>query len=230
MRYIPLLVDPPIFLLIVFAGLLRSRPTRPGWLVAATAYAVLDGAATMAAPNPFHWQWNWLGKAASIMLAALTMRAGQLTAAQAGIAAPRRGTGRRAIASGLALIAVSAAGNYAGRDGRAPGLETLAFQATMPGLSEELAFRGVLIALFARAYDDARAGLILAGIASTLAFGFAHGLSFDGSLHLAWLPFAFAVVLGAGLMLMRGVTGSILPTIVTHNAANVAGAIVAALP
>jgi len=223
MDYIPLLADLPIVIAAACLGALWITPTRTIWIWAALAYAMVDGAVTIAAPNPLHWHWNWLGKAASSALAVLIIRICRLERTETGMVLPRLGTNRCATFYGLATVVIAVVVNYVTRDHRVPTSGTLAYEATMPGLSEELAFRGLLIALFLRAYENREAAFIAAAAASVAIFGVGHGLAFDGSFHFAWIPAAYAAVLGALFIGMRRATGSILPGIVAHNLSNVLG-------
>ncbi|WP_064441968.1 CPBP family intramembrane glutamic endopeptidase [Hoyosella altamirensis] len=106
--------------------------------------------------------------------------------------------------------------------------ETFLFQAIVPGLDEELLFRGVLFALLMMAVSAARDSwspqTVWVVAATSLLFGIAHGVSVD---H------AFTVVVEPGAIFFTGVTGAILgwvrvhtrslwPAILVHNGINLA--------
>ena len=110
-------------------------------------------------------------------------------------------------------------------------LENLLFQATMPGLDEELFMRGLLLLLFHQAFGkglnvwgaDTGWGFWLA----VAIFGLLHGVTVQNgelAVHL-W------VIVGTGftgfvLTWMREVTGSLIAPILFHNISNVAQAFV----
>ena len=95
-------------------------------------------------------------------------------------------------------------------------METWLYQATLPGLAEETAFRGVLLALLDRAYAARKrllgVGLGWGGAAITLVFVALHGVT-PGTL-LGVLP---ASVLYLWLRLR---TGSLVLPVLVHNAWN----------
>ena len=108
------------------------------------------------------------------------------------------------------------------RDHRLPTFGIVAYEASMPGLSEKLAFRVLFVDLFLSGYED-RETVFIAAAASVKIFGVGDGLAFDQSIHFAWIPAAHAAVLGALFTAMRRATGSILPGVIAHNLSNVLG-------
>jgi membrane protease YdiL (CAAX protease family) len=123
--------------------------------------------------------------------------------------------------------------SYVFRDHTAPGAVALLFEATMPGMAEELAWRGVLFLLLLRAYTPA-AGEAPAGpvaLITTLIFGIGHGFNIGHhTMDFAWLPFAYATIFGGWLAWLQLRTRSLASLIVTHNVANVVSFLVNALP
>lgn len=107
-----------------------------------------------------------------------------------------------------------------------PSVETLLYQATLPGIDEEFFFRGVMLAIFDRMFPAklklGGAPLGYGAIAVTIVFGAVHTVQFDKSLHLqlAILPGLFATITGFFLVWLRARTGSLALPIVTHNALN----------
>ena len=106
-------------------------------------------------------------------------------------------------------------------------VEWLAFQATMPGLDEELFMRGLLLLLFHQAFGR---NFTIAGAETgwglwltTLLFGLLHGVTVQGD----EISVSAAVTVLTGLVgfiagWMRERTGSLVAPIVFHNAFNVA--------
>jgi membrane protease YdiL (CAAX protease family) len=106
-------------------------------------------------------------------------------------------------------------------------LEWLAFQATMPGLDEELFMRGLLLLLFHQAFGK---GLTIGGAATgwglwltTLLFGLLHGVTAgEGGVSVS-----IAAILSTGFTgfiagWMRERTGSLMAPVLFHNGFNVA--------
>lgn len=167
-------------------------------------------------------RWNWAGGllAAAGMLAlgaALVRRAG-FAWREFGLTWSQRPGSLRAAA--LVIVPVLAL-NYVAMTlsrFRLPGvpLETWLYQATLPGLAEEIAFRGVLLALADRAFAGRRtiggAPLGWGGAVVTASFVAAHHLSLG----------ALSGVLPAALLYLwlRARTGSLVLPVAVHNARN----------
>ncbi len=110
------------------------------------------------------------------------------------------------------------------------GRDYLVWRALMPGITEELAYRGLFLALLQRGISEEhkRNGLIMAGVITTLLFSALHMMVFDGpewvAVNVGRVGYAF--VMGALLLLVRRKTGSLFAGMVIHNAANIAGTLV----
>lgn len=215
----------------VLAGL-ASLPTgkrlRLGWLGIALLLMLLRDALVLRGyglvPNLFPGSWAWTGK--------LLATAGLLlVAALPGFGLRRCGvTLRQAPGSRPAWIvfAVLAAAifalAFAWRDGP-DGLDTILFQWTMPGIEEELFYRGLLLLALNEALDDGRrdslAGIGRDGVIASVAFGLGHALFWrDGA--LSFDAMAMALTGGPALLLVwfRARTGSLLLPVLAHNVAN----------
>ena len=107
-----------------------------------------------------------------------------------------------------------------------PSVETLAFQALMPGLAEELAYRGIAPALLLGLIcgKEPSQGIPWTVVFTTaLAFGIWHGLGYSASgfsfdLMSALFPFIGSIAGGW----LRFSSGSLLFPILAHSFANVA--------
>lgn len=199
------------------------------WLLAAAGLVLLNDALLTGGygllPDLSPGDWNWQGKIlalfASLTIAALPMfgwRASGLTARQADVKAPL------AVAGLYALLFVGLA--LALPDEPATP-ETLAFQLTMPGLEEEVFYRGLLLLALDRAFAGrsrvlgvdwswgAALSCILFGLAH--AFGISHG-------QVSFEPLAFILTAGPSLIAVwvRLRTGSILMPVLMHNLGNAA--------
>jgi CAAX amino terminal protease family. len=202
---------------------------RPGWLTVALGLVLLRDALVLRGyrlvPDMFPGSgWNWTGK--------LLATAGLLAVASLPWFGWRRcGLAlRQAPGSGVAwgVFAVLAVVLFALAMMQADGaddLDTILFQWTMPGIEEELFYRGVLLLALNEALDpgDRRrfAGIGWGGVIACVAFGLGHalfwrdgGLSFDAA--------AFAMTGGPALLLawFRARTGSLVLPVLAHNVAN----------
>ena len=141
----------------------------------------------------------------------------------------RAGSVRPAALVTAGLVALGGAIGAVFGDGGPLQAEALAYQLTMPGLAEELAFRGVCLALLHRAIPAGRgsAAFWWPGVITTLAFAFTHSPSLRGG-HVVFdvLP---SLVGGAVLAWLRERTGSLVWPVIAHDGLNagilIAGAI-----
>ncbi len=106
--------------------------------------------------------------------------------------------------------------------------ETILFQLTMPGIDEEIAFRGIMLGLLTKVLEPKiKVGRINIGnsaiLITALLFGFAHGLfiteSFNIELRLYPLIRTFIMGLIWGWITIK--SGSILLALISHNLGNV---------
>jgi membrane protease YdiL (CAAX protease family) len=229
------LAAPPLVVVlgggIAWGAITRRLALAP--LVLAASYLALDTYVVIRTPNPGWVSWNWAGKLAELALAGIAIIATQSSRAELGLVMPAGTRARRATLVGVAVaVAFDAALNALFSTGEPTSLETVLYQATMPGVAEELVFRGVAFALLVRAFGGATAprSSLGAAIVTTLAFGVGHGVSFDNAtLGFAVMPFLFAAALGGWFAWIRCRTGSVLGCVIAHNAANVAGTLIATL-
>lgn len=104
-------------------------------------------------------------------------------------------------------------------------LETFLFQLTMPGIQEEVAFRGIMLGLLVKILKPT-SNIIFhpALIITSVLFGMAHGLVLNDSLIPSFriFPFVNTFVLGMiwGWLTMK--SGSIILALISHNLGNVA--------
>jgi membrane protease YdiL (CAAX protease family) len=198
----------------------RDRQRR-GWAMLAVAGAVLYFLlrelpryflAGAAAGIDWNWSGHLLALIGMVLLARMLVRRAGLSARDLGFAWPKRPGPAIAVAA-AALVASFAVHRIAGGRIEPSPASAWVFVAIMPGLVEEVAFRGVLLAAAERAAPSARviAGVtVSAGAAlSTLAFVLLHGFT---------LGMVVSVLPGALLYLwLRLSTGSIVAPIVAHN-------------
>ena len=172
----------------------------------------------------FGGQWNWAGKLLSLVLSALVIAGLRLSAASVGLTLRQRH-----LKTGLvSLVLFIAWGTCLGLlfEPGAPDAETLAFQALMPGLSEELVYRGILPALLFGLIG--RKGPIegtpwVMILATSVVFGIWHGLNYsDGKFGFDVMSALFPFIGSIPGGWLRFKTGSLLIPVCAHGLANVA--------
>lgn len=169
--------------------------------------------------------WNWHGKVlATVAVLGFTWTSGSLRFQEIGVTS-------RLKAGWWKPLAVYAAAALAiwvfASGGRKPtwDAETFWFQATMPGLSEELAVRGVFLALLTRAFGQWRTGRHTAWgwpvVLSCVYFAVGHIVRVSPDLELSFKVSVWPTGLwGLLYWWMRERTGSVWPAVIVHNLSN----------
>jgi len=173
--------------------------------------------------------WNWIGKilsiavtlAAILVIPSLSWRDAGFTWNQNG------GLGAAAVAMVCTcLIAWGSKVLLVGIHVHTPDLETLLYQATMPGLNEEPLYRGVALVLLDRAFADERARILGApmgwgGVITSIWFGLLHGNGIgQGHFQIDIPTIVIDSIIGFGLAWIRMRTQSLAMCVVTHNLLN----------
>lgn len=227
-----------IAMLIVAGGLIAIG--RPGsvdwrWLAIAAALVLLNdllltngyGLIRDVLPGRWNWQGKILALAATLAIAATPAFGWQ----HAGIALRQRpGSLRAAVPIALGYCAFFLLLAFLFPDDPPTG-ETIAFQLTMPGLEEELFYRGLLLLSLDRAFI-ARKRLLgvdwgWGAILSCALFGLAHAFGYaDGS--YSFDPVYMALIAFPSLIAvwLRLRTGSVLIPVALHNFGNAIGMMV----
>ena len=111
--------------------------------------------------------------------------------------------------------------------------ETLAFQLTMPGIEEEIAYRGIMLGLLITTLKPSLyLGKINIGNPSIwitgILFGLIHGLAFskEWTLTMSWGSFIYTFLFGLLWGWMAVKSKSILMPLIAHNTANFVGNLV----
>ena len=201
------------------------------WLVA--ALFLLDMACVLSPHIPFvPGGWNWQGKALEcfwvLAFVAIGYGGGFRDLALGWQPAPRERVWPALAAAGALAMLFPLYGLFAAGFRMPSDAETLLFEMTLPGLAEEMVFRGVFQSLlnqvFGRPWKLLGAQVGWGYIITTALFTLGHGIFVDKSLHLQTSLFAMLPALYAGLILgwMRERAGSIWPGVVVHNATNTA--------
>ncbi|MFC0777447.1 CPBP family intramembrane glutamic endopeptidase [Flavobacterium sp. HJSW_4] len=112
-------------------------------------------------------------------------------------------------------------------------LETFLFQATMPGLTEEILFRGISLWLLEKAfaptwnYRGVKFGW--AFVIVTVLFGVSHGAVLDQDLHLKFdiaTMVYLTVISSFSVGLLRSFSGNLIYSILGHNTINLINAVI----
>jgi len=187
-------------------------------------------------PNPAFMDeltFNWFGKTLSVagtiamlyFLPRVGFRAAGLTWKQ------NKGSLGPVIQTGGLVLLFTTGGAFVAASSPDTSAEHLLWQATMPGLDEELFMRGLVLLLFHQAFGK---GLNVMGAdtgwgfwLAVAIFGLIHGVTVQGG----ELAVNLLAILGTGFMgfvltWMRERTGSLVIPIVFHNISNVAQAFV----
>ncbi len=232
----------PVLAIAVFLSAIGAVKLRTAWLgIALILYAVyfttISFGGQLIPVEKFFGEldWNWSGKIASVLatfvlFCVLAVTTKSITPASAGFVLRQRSGSVTPALIALALLVMSVVAlEILAADGSDTGAERLLFQLTMPGLDEELFFRGVLLAALAAAIPIGGVNILgakitLAGLLMTLLFGFGHGAFVqDQQLVISWPAVIVTAYLGFGLLWIRERTGSILIPILSHNLINFTG-------
>lgn len=214
----------------LFGALVFRSGFRWWWLVAALVlnliYQALLTRGFWVVPDPFpDADWNWSGKLAALAGTLLVLSLPAFGWARCGMRleqGPRWGGAILlfAVLSGLFFwMAIS------GADGKPDTFETIAFQWTMPGLDEELFYRGTLLLALNEAFrpkaDILGAPIGYGGLLTSVLFGLTHALSYEGgALDFDLMTFAWTGGPSLLLLWLRERTGSLLLPVIAHNIAN----------
>ena len=220
--------------LLMLAVPLSSR-RRSTWLASAVLFylcynVVLTGASSLSFLRVGHW--NWSGKTVCVLLSLCWLPILRLSRQEIGLGLPTTRGAWIAAALGICVMPAMAAAECMVRAPRPYDLEQLAFEASLPGLDEELAYRGILFSLLLRGFSagrfDGRATLLSAGIV-TMLFWLAHVIFLrkSGIGH----DFDKPEVLLAGVLFawLRVRSGSLAACMIAHNLDNVVNVVVGGL-
>jgi uncharacterized protein len=234
------LIFSTIFALIAFVIFSAAKIADPRILLAfalsAAVYIGLDDFVTglpiavkSLAVIPGHW--NWTGKIVSLVLSALVIVALKLSPKTIGLTLKQEYPLLGFIAVGLFIVWGASLGLLF-KPG-IPDAETLAFQASMPSLAEEIVYRGIAPALLLGLINrkEPIEGIPWAVVISTsVVFGIWHGLKYsDGNLDFDALSALFPFIGSIAGGWLRFKTKSLLVPMLGHSFANVAFHVVGGL-
>lgn len=213
----------------VVGAIIFRHQFRPRWFIAAIGlYLVYDFLLTRAyftVPDlPVESHWNWLGKVMSLTGMLIVASLPAFGWRRVGLTLRQEAGWRSALLVFALLGVVFFYFAITGADGR-DDLDTIAFQWTMPGLDEELFYRGVLLlamnAAFVSRIRIMGAPIGFGGLLTSVLFGLAHALTYDAD-GFEFDTMTFAMTGGPSLILLwiREKTGSLLLPVLAHNLAN----------
>lgn len=214
---------------LVGAVFARGR-IRWGWflgaLAATAAYDALLTRGFGQIPIAF-WpsDWNWEGKALAVLLSLCLASLPLLGWRKVGLTLKQD---RRGLPGALALCGLLFAlflGLALYFPGQGYDIDSLAFQLTMPGLDEELFYRGVMLLMLNEAFGKPvrilGAQMGWGAVVSSVAFGLAHGLGYSDGGFTFDAMLTLATGLPALLLVwLKEKTGSLLLPILMHNFGN----------
>lgn len=172
--------------------------------------------------NIIHGNWNWDGKiyglACGIVLYFLFCR--QFADNNFFTIKQNKEGSRSALKVVLAVMCISLLGGIV--NDNEFNLETLLFQISMPGIDEEIMYRGVLLGLMCSALRTGNAAWRNpAIIINAILFGLVHALSLsDGALQINAMNFVWTGIIGYSFGYITIKTRSILIPMLTHNLYN----------
>ena len=183
---------------------------------------------------PAWGHWNWQGKlleaAWPLLLAWKAPAAFPPKEIGLTLPEPKRSARTLLITCALyALIGIPVILLLGARFGISGDVPAFAYEATMPGLGEELVYRGVLLMLlneaFGRPWKFAGIQFGWGLIIVTAMFGFLHGIDVQPGhsplFVISWFGMIFPAATGLVLAWLRERTGSVWPGVLFHNFVNV---------
>ncbi len=225
------LIGSAIFAAACFLVFLLVRPFDKrlllGFGVLFAAYIGVDDVMTglpslIHATNLIHGGWNWTGKIYSLLFSFIVIIALRIDRTGAGLTFRQRNLKSSLVALALLTLLSFSIGFIFKPE--LPDVETVAFQAFMPGLAEEITYRGIAPALLLgliRSKPAAKhipwATIVITGVA----FGIWHGIGFSHyKLSFDLMSAIFPLIGGIAYGWLRFNSGSLLLPIIAHGLGN----------
>lgn len=178
-------------------------------------------------------QWNWVGKGLAIIFGLLLIAIiPTFNRTTFGITAKMSWSESKPLLTFCFIYLIIRTGLYATSSDASLSInaETTLYQVTLPGLQEEVLYRGILLGLLSSVFINPGFNFLkvkfgLATIITSLLFGFAHGININENFSFSFNYFELFRTTFDGFIfaLLTAKTKSILPGIVFHNILNVIG-------
>lgn len=167
--------------------------------------------------------WNWGGKSGAIAFSLIIFLAFPALRAELGFTLTLKSNSIAKSLTAITMLFFAAASLGLTQERTPFNIETILFQLAMPSLDEEMAYRGILLCLLSRGLSASKNSKSnFAAVIITLLFGAVHGVHYSGGdLSIDPLGFLIATAVGAVLMYMRVLSGSIFFPIIGHSIFNV---------
>jgi uncharacterized protein len=220
----------------ILATRMNNGKTKPNLLFAAVLVFVITSVATdLLSPITFFegQNWNWAGKAASLLIGLVFIFIFKpFKLQQYGL------TTKMELADTKPILLICAAYLLlrltlfiaATKQPITFNTETILFQATLPGLAEEIIYRGILLALLNSIFiqpkwNFAKISFGWAAVLTSILFGLTHSILFDSnySIHFNYFAFFRSAFDGFLFALLTEKTKSLVPAILFHNLLNLVG-------
>jgi membrane protease YdiL (CAAX protease family) len=171
-------------------------------------------------------QWNWTGKTTSLIAALLFVyfnpvlsknNLGFVNYFKPSSWYPVLGFG------GVALVLRLIAKITFGHTYPFHSLETFAYQATLPGFSEEIIYRGIILGLLNKVYPSFisifKAKIGWGVVIVSVLFGLEHGLILGKHWQILFNSQKFCITMGTGFVMawLKQRSGNLLPSVIFHN-------------
>lgn len=212
-------------------GLTNRKNFSPGWLVVATALVFANDAMLTRGygliPDVLpDSEWNWQGKLMALGLSLVVAALGMFGWRRSGLTLRHNPGSLRPAAFVFAAYVLFFLVIALAFDSGDATAETAAFQLTMPGLEEEIFYRGILLLALNEAFRGRIRLLSIewgwGALLSSLVFGLAHAFSYSAGEGFALDPVYLALTAIPSLLAvwLRERTGSLLLPIAAHNLGN----------
>lgn len=170
-------------------------------------------------------QWNWGGKAAECILAILFIATTLLTKKDAGLTPAVKHPVKTVGIITTILLITFAIEYFAGGTKNRHSNETFWFQLLMPGIAEELVFRGILLGLLNKAYIKTiivwQTPMGWGVLVTSALFGLVHSFNFAGhDIDFNIQYFLSTFTMGLLFAFIKEKSQSLLPGIICHNLFN----------
>lgn len=228
-----LLVLAPLFFLAARSNKGRNRTATV--FSCAALYLISNVLTQVLAIPVFEGQrFNWLGKGAAtlFLIVCVALLPVLRKREELGLTAHARWEGARPILTVCAVYFLLRVGLYlfSGEASADLHLDTVLFQATLPGIHEELLYRGILLGLLSTVlvrptWRLAQVDFGWPAVLTSLLFALDHGIGLSDSLDLRVNYFSLVRTAFDGFLfaLLVHRTKSILPAVIYHNLLNLVG-------